>query len=31
MGTIFPWIFGFAVVVLGCIIMMIVDEITKKR
>jgi len=31
MGTIFPWIFGFAVVTLGCIIMMIVDEISKKR
>jgi len=31
MGTIFPWIFGFGVVILGCIIMMIVDEISKKR
>ena len=31
MGTIFPWLFGFAVVVFGCIIMMIVDQITKKR
>jgi len=31
MGTIFPWIFSFAVVALGCIVIMIVDYITKKR
>jgi hypothetical protein len=31
MGTIFPWLFSFAVVIAGCIVMMIVDQITKKR
>ena len=31
MGTIFPWLFSFAFVVAGCIIIMIVDQITKKR
>ena len=31
MGTIFPWIFSFAFVTLGCVVIMIVDYITKKR
>jgi hypothetical protein len=31
MGTIFPFLFGFAIVITGCIVMMIVDQITKKR
>ena len=31
MGTIFPFLFGFAIVIAGCIVMMIVDHITKKR
>jgi hypothetical protein len=31
MGTIFPWLFGFAVVIAACIVMMIVDQISKKR
>jgi hypothetical protein len=31
MGAIFPWLFCFALVVAGCIVMMIVDQITKKR
>jgi hypothetical protein len=31
MGTIFPWLFGFSLVIAGCIVMMIVDQITKKR
>lgn len=31
MGTIFPWFFSFALVITGCVVIMIVDYITKKR
>jgi len=31
MGTIFPWIISFTVVIGMCIVLMIVDQITKKR
>jgi hypothetical protein len=31
MGTIFPWIISFTIVVSLCMIGLIVDKITKKR